>query len=168
MHGNNGSRSRSGCFGCRRRKRRCDERRPACLACRSRGQSCDYPLNTALRSWRVIVGASLGHPKPVVSSRRNGTATSFFNISSEEVPGLQAAAQLCESLTRERDADEQEELFERVEERQDKPLLRRHVSSTSDLLFPLARPLQLSHLAGLESQLVQYCGLLRMPHPRGS
>lgn len=34
-------RSRGGCATCKRRKRKCDETRPACMACRAKGIECD-------------------------------------------------------------------------------------------------------------------------------
>ncbi|KAH8820633.1 hypothetical protein F5884DRAFT_764712 [Xylogone sp. PMI_703] len=35
--------SGSACSSCRRRKNRCDSRRPKCSHCQSRGIECEYP-----------------------------------------------------------------------------------------------------------------------------
>ncbi|KAH6714633.1 hypothetical protein BKA61DRAFT_361617 [Leptodontidium sp. MPI-SDFR-AT-0119] len=37
------TRGRSGCDGCRRRKKRCDESKPDCAACRRLGKRCEWP-----------------------------------------------------------------------------------------------------------------------------
>ncbi|KAL6693911.1 hypothetical protein J3F84DRAFT_378047 [Trichoderma pleuroticola] len=36
-------RVRTGCLSCRRRRRKCDERKPRCNSCNARGISCQYP-----------------------------------------------------------------------------------------------------------------------------
>ncbi|KAH8669991.1 fungal-specific transcription factor domain-containing protein [Ilyonectria robusta] len=37
------SRSRTGCFTCRRRKKKCDERKPICSSCRQNSLECNWP-----------------------------------------------------------------------------------------------------------------------------
>ncbi|KAL6399081.1 uncharacterized protein AUP68_17622 [Ilyonectria robusta] len=37
------SRSRTGCFTCRRRKKKCDERKPICSGCRQNSLECNWP-----------------------------------------------------------------------------------------------------------------------------
>ncbi|KAI8722749.1 Zn(2)-C6 fungal-type domain-containing protein [Fusarium sp. LHS14.1] len=47
------TRSRTGCLTCRKRHRRCDERRPVCENCDTAGRQCEYPLpNLPLRERR--------------------------------------------------------------------------------------------------------------------
>lgn len=39
------NRVRSGCFSCRKRKKKCDETQPYCVACTRNGYKCEYPEN---------------------------------------------------------------------------------------------------------------------------
>ncbi|RFN44457.1 dak2-dihydroxyacetone kinase [Fusarium flagelliforme] len=43
-------RTRSGCLNCRRKKRKCDEGRPACGTCRRRNEPCEWGLKIAFRA----------------------------------------------------------------------------------------------------------------------
>lgn len=47
--------SRSGCVTCKKRKVKCDERRPGCLNCSRRSQGCVYSIKT-LPKWRERTG----------------------------------------------------------------------------------------------------------------
>lgn len=63
-------RSRGGCATCKRRKRKCDETRPACMACRAKGIECDgYDIR--LR-WGSDSIASASHHGSRVSSKPGG------------------------------------------------------------------------------------------------
>ncbi|KIW10072.1 hypothetical protein PV08_11848 [Exophiala spinifera] len=42
-------RSRTGCWTCRTRKRKCDEQRPKCALCTRQGYTCDYALRLTFR-----------------------------------------------------------------------------------------------------------------------
>ncbi|KXJ95870.1 hypothetical protein Micbo1qcDRAFT_157968, partial [Microdochium bolleyi] len=44
------SKSRAGCFTCKKRHVRCDEAKPVCGACYRLLLSCEYPLAAATRS----------------------------------------------------------------------------------------------------------------------
>lgn len=44
------TRTRTGCLNCRRKKRKCDERRPACGACHRRNQHCEWGLKVSFRA----------------------------------------------------------------------------------------------------------------------
>ncbi|KAI1108498.1 fungal-specific transcription factor domain-containing protein [Nemania sp. NC0429] len=55
-----GSRTKTGCYSCRIRRKKCDEARPYCLACSSRGIDClGYDVKPAwmigMRSWQDIL-----------------------------------------------------------------------------------------------------------------
>lgn len=63
-------RSRGGCATCKRRKRKCDETRPACMACRAKGIECDgYDIR--LR-WGTDSVASASHHGSRASSKPSG------------------------------------------------------------------------------------------------
>lgn len=54
-------RSRGGCATCKRRKRKCDETRPACMACRTKGIECDgYDIRLRWGSDSVAFAAHHG------------------------------------------------------------------------------------------------------------
>ncbi|KAM5344701.1 hypothetical protein ACJ41O_010563 [Fusarium nematophilum] len=80
----NGSRSRDGCFSCRRRKRRCDEEKPVCLRCRKTGDDCVFPERaSASNPLKFVIAASPDHyVVPIQGSHRNA---SFLNLSAREV-----------------------------------------------------------------------------------
>lgn len=44
------TRTRTGCLNCRRKKRKCDEGRPACGSCCRRGQHCEWGLKVTFRA----------------------------------------------------------------------------------------------------------------------
>jgi hypothetical protein len=56
-----GTRNRSGCLTCRRRKKRCDEIKPICRRCQTSGTSCVYPNPVGSCSERYIVSLALDH-----------------------------------------------------------------------------------------------------------
>ncbi|TDZ19356.1 putative transcriptional regulatory protein [Colletotrichum orbiculare MAFF 240422] len=51
-------RKRTGCLGCRARRKKCDEARPVCSACSRKGQECVWPDN-----WRTPQTTSTFHPQ---------------------------------------------------------------------------------------------------------
>ncbi|KAI5456930.1 hypothetical protein BGZ63DRAFT_395123 [Mariannaea sp. PMI_226] len=58
------SKSRLGCFSCKRRRVKCDERRPCCAPCSRLGLQCEYPPRNA----EVHSTTTLDIPRPVLSS----------------------------------------------------------------------------------------------------
>lgn len=75
-----GSRSRDGCFNCRKRKRRCDEEKPICQRCRKIGDDCVFPKPaSASNPLKFVVAASDHYMIPLVQQ------TSFLNLSPQEV-----------------------------------------------------------------------------------
>ncbi|KAI8662206.1 Zn(2)-C6 fungal-type domain-containing protein [Fusarium sp. Ph1] len=80
----NGSRSRDGCFNCRRRKRRCDEEKPVCRRCRKMGDNCVFPEPaSASNPLKFVVAASPDHYIVPVGGSDKGT--SFLNLSPREL-----------------------------------------------------------------------------------
>ncbi|KAK1687449.1 hypothetical protein BDP55DRAFT_703261 [Colletotrichum godetiae] len=71
-------RARGGCMSCRRRKRKCDRRRPFCEACTQRGIQCPG-YSTPLR-W---VDGATNHPAVGEGSSSTGTPTELDSISSQ-------------------------------------------------------------------------------------
>ena len=65
-------RSRSGCAECKRRRRKCDETRPACLACKTRDIRCGgYGVNL---QWDVGIasrGRFVGAKVPVLAAEKS-------------------------------------------------------------------------------------------------
>jgi Fungal Zn(2)-Cys(6) binuclear cluster domain len=80
-----GTRRRSGCFGCRRRKRRCDERKPTCLRCAKAEDSCTYPDPRCSSNIRLII--SRGTPEVLLPLTHSGEVD-FINLASDDVPKL--------------------------------------------------------------------------------
>ncbi|CAM1507804.1 Fc.00g046520.m01.CDS01 [Cosmosporella sp. VM-42] len=84
MSNSKGSRSRDGCFNCRRRKRRCDEEKPVCLSCRRTGAECVFPApRSASTPLKFIVAASPNHY--MVPINQSSKRASFLNITSHEL-----------------------------------------------------------------------------------
>lgn len=65
------TKSRRGCFTCKRRKVKCDEGRPVCSACRNRATTCAYPDDGVVT---CIGTPSEGRPFPAVRSVREPQA----------------------------------------------------------------------------------------------
>lgn len=86
-----GQRSRSGCLGCRRRKKRCDETKPICQRCQGAGAPCVYPdpISGAFNSRFSISSASEHYTLPTGSSERH-----FINLNQDDI------ARLCLSYAR--------------------------------------------------------------------
>ncbi|EMT69844.1 Transcriptional activator protein UGA3 [Fusarium odoratissimum] len=80
-----GSRSRDGCFNCRRRKRRCDEEKPTCRRCQRTGDDCIFPSPaSASNPLKFIVAASNDHY--LVPS--DNQSHSFLNLSPRELVAI--------------------------------------------------------------------------------
>jgi hypothetical protein len=73
-----GSRSRDGCFNCRKRKRRCDEEKPVCRRCRKIGDDCVFPTSTL----KFVVAASDHYMIPIQQN------LSFLNLSTRELVAI--------------------------------------------------------------------------------
>ncbi|KAJ4135183.1 hypothetical protein NW768_004802 [Fusarium equiseti] len=75
-----GSRSRDGCFNCRKRKRRCDEEKPVCQRCRKNGVDCVFPTPaSASNPLKFVVAGSNHYMIPITQS------PSFLNLSPREL-----------------------------------------------------------------------------------
>ena len=80
-----GTRRRSGCLECRRRKRRCDEQKPKCLRCGRLEASCIYPDPTDFSDIRIVISQGpAAHLLPMTHSGE----VEFINIVSKDVPQL--------------------------------------------------------------------------------
>lgn len=67
-------RSRGGCATCKRRKRKCDETRPACMACRAKGIECDgYDIRLRWGSDSVASAAHHGSGSRASSKPSGGS-----------------------------------------------------------------------------------------------
>lgn len=74
-----GSRSRDGCLGCRRKRRRCDKRRPQCGACGRTGVTCVFPPRpSASTPEKFVVLESDGYHFARI--RPNGRDVLFVNL----------------------------------------------------------------------------------------
>lgn len=74
------SRSRTGCFTCRRRKKKCDERKPICSGCRQNSLECNWPaLPSTLTKAQRLAPAAMS-AKAI--SRQQPSATSLKAASS--------------------------------------------------------------------------------------
>lgn len=79
-----GTRSRSGCLACRRRKKRCDEAKPICDRCQGSGATCVYPNTHGTFHTRFLVSSALEHyTLPTRSFERH-----FVNLLQQDVARL--------------------------------------------------------------------------------
>ncbi|CAJ0541211.1 Ff.00g079370.m01.CDS01 [Fusarium sp. VM40] len=78
-----GSRSREGCFNCRKRKRRCDEEKPVCRRCRKTRDDCVFPEPASASNLKFVVAASDHYLVPITTQN-----TSFLNLSPQELVSI--------------------------------------------------------------------------------
>ncbi|KAH6969373.1 fungal-specific transcription factor domain-containing protein [Fusarium avenaceum] len=78
-----GSRSREGCFNCRKRKRRCDEEKPVCRRCRKTRDDCVFPEPASTSNLKFVVAASDHYLVPTTTQN-----TSFLNLSPQELVSI--------------------------------------------------------------------------------
>ncbi|VUC22007.1 unnamed protein product [Clonostachys rosea] len=79
-----GTRSRDGCYNCRRRKRRCDKQKPICMSCRKNGGSCVFPSVT--NSLKFVV--SVAPTEHLIPFEESIPTSAFFHTSAEDVATL--------------------------------------------------------------------------------
>ncbi|KAL4904977.1 hypothetical protein BDW74DRAFT_178544 [Aspergillus multicolor] len=80
----NGSRSRNGCTNCRRRKRRCDEEKPACLWCTRTAAECIHPsTHSASTHVKFILSAAKNHY--IVHFTMQAAKAAFLHMSLEDL-----------------------------------------------------------------------------------
>jgi hypothetical protein len=77
-----GSRSREGCFNCRKRKRRCDEEKPICQRCRKIGDDCVFPSSSNTFKFVVVASDDDHHMIPITQN------ISFLNLSTQELVAI--------------------------------------------------------------------------------
>ncbi|KAF2011405.1 hypothetical protein BU24DRAFT_453964 [Aaosphaeria arxii CBS 175.79] len=83
----NGSRSRSGCFACRKRRRRCPENKPICASCSKVGTECIYPGSQLSTSVHNFIIASSPNQQLLPTRSRNGKY-GFLNLRSDELASI--------------------------------------------------------------------------------
>ena len=79
------TRTRTGCLNCRRKKRKCDEHRPACGTCRRRDEACEWGLKISFRDENAssIDGS---HPSmKVVARRRRPREFEILDVTAEVI-----------------------------------------------------------------------------------
>ncbi|KAJ6445460.1 C6 zinc finger domain-containingprotein [Purpureocillium lavendulum] len=78
------SRTRTGCLNCRRKKRKCDERRPSCGGCCRRGQRCEWGvrLNFRAENARCLEGS---HPSMARTRRRPPKEYEILDVTSDVI-----------------------------------------------------------------------------------
>ncbi|KAK1717486.1 hypothetical protein CaCOL14_004290 [Colletotrichum acutatum] len=78
----NGTRSRTGCLDCRRRKRRCDEGKPKCASCRRHGVACVYVKSSQSSPSKFLLSVASGH---FIAPLESPASDSFVNLRSDEL-----------------------------------------------------------------------------------
>ena len=150
MSSSKGSRSRDGCFSCRRRKRRCDEEKPICASCRRTGSDCVYPNSpSAPTPMKFIVATSPAHH--MVPIKRSNRRASFLNLTPHDLevicPKFQGA-----------DGQHESEIDDPVDLRWDSKV------ASDTRLLRIISPFSLTQtpesLRTLETALIQYCKCL--------
>ncbi|KAI2786869.1 hypothetical protein POX_g09265 [Penicillium oxalicum] len=76
-------RVRTGCWSCRRRKKKCDETRPICAGCRRNDLQCEWPLNACERRVSSPAHGALG---PFSTDRRTSYAGSIEDLNGMQLP----------------------------------------------------------------------------------
>jgi hypothetical protein len=75
-------RSRTGCFTCRRRKKKCDEAKPICRGCERNRLQCHWPVDLATPAY------ASGSAQP----RNNGTSTTYADLQALLAAAINVAA----------------------------------------------------------------------------
>ncbi|KAJ2897134.1 Transcription activator AMTR1 [Zalerion maritima] len=76
------TRTRTGCLNCRKKKRKCDEGRPACGACSRRNEDCRWGLKLKFRGENAQT-IQENHPSMKKGSRRRPSRFEILDITSE-------------------------------------------------------------------------------------
>lgn len=84
-------RTKSGCFTCRARRKKCDERRPVCLGCERNTLACDWPMfeNQTLRDYRKHTLKLIPRPEVRSPSPEQNLLFQELNISFQEKSSLE-------------------------------------------------------------------------------
>ena len=85
------SRTRTGCLNCRRRKRKCDERRPSCGACCKTSQLCEWGLKLSFREENAHRLDS-GHPSMRMAATRRPREYEILDVTSEVIRDYRVAS----------------------------------------------------------------------------
>lgn len=152
MSASKGSRSRDGCFNCRRRKRRCDEEKPICLSCRRTGAECIFPKSpSGSTPLKFIVATSPAHHMvPINQANRRA---SFLNLTPHDLATICPKFQGTDAHFENSDLDigHSAELAWEDEGVSDTRLLR--------MISPFSMTQAPESLRALETALIQYCKL---------
>lgn len=150
MSSSKGSRSRDGCFSCRRRKRRCDEEKPICASCRRTGAECIYPNSpSATTPMKFIVATSSSHHMlPIQRSHRKA---SFLNLTPHDLEVFCPKFQGTETDQAQHDSENDDAVDLRWDSNagSDTRLLR--------IVSPFTFAQTPESLRTLETALIQYC-----------
>lgn len=97
------TRTRTGCLNCRRKKRKCDERRPTCGTCGRRLERCEWGLKVSFRdeNAQVLDGA---HPSMRRMARKRPREFEILDITAEVIRDYDLPSPLAESDDRDIDA----------------------------------------------------------------
>lgn len=85
VHPKRRTRTRTGCFNCRRKKRKCDERRPTCSTCSRRAECCEWGLKIVFRheNAQCLDGS---HPSMrKMAGRRRARGFEILDVTSEVI-----------------------------------------------------------------------------------
>ena len=152
MSNSKGSRSRDGCFDCRRRKRRCDEEKPVCRSCRRTGAECIFPgLRSASTPMKFIVAASPSHY--MVPINQPSRKASFLNTTSHELAAICSKFDGSDVGVLRYNSDDSLDELRRIDRGGSDNRLLRVVSPFSFSQSPEA-------VQAVEAALIQYCELL--------
>lgn len=160
MSNNKGTRSRQGCFNCRKRKRRCDQTKPVCLSCTKIGSRCEYP--SATTPLKFVISLSPGHYTIPVAN--TDARTPFLNLTSHDVATIGPALHDLESNQHDHALDGAGDELEdsRLEVRS---------NMNQKMQAMTQRPLSLQLFSGSDAMksiqfaLLQYCQLIFPSHP---
>ena len=78
------TRTRTGCLNCRRKKRKCDEQRPACATCERRCERCEWGLKISFRSENAQA-LEEAHPSMTRMARKRPRKFQILNVTSEVI-----------------------------------------------------------------------------------
>ena len=90
------TRTRAGCLNCRRKKRKCDEDRPACGKCRKRGETCEWGMKITFRAENAS-GIDGTHPSMRRNTRRHPLEFEILDVTSEVIRNYDLSPPATES-----------------------------------------------------------------------
>ncbi|KAI0909178.1 fungal-specific transcription factor domain-containing protein [Ustulina deusta] len=93
-----GKRCRTGCWNCRRKRRKCDGKRPACELCSQKGEVCQWGIKLSFRPENSYSVPDTHPSMQQVAALRRGTTIEFYDITHEIIRDYQTEPHSFEQI----------------------------------------------------------------------